>query len=149
MSSSRRPQRSIQPTAKLGTDNHGEIELTAHRRIVAAAQKSCNTTSSPTLSPSFTSPEPSQSGVTTDITESTVPDSSDDVATSADPGDDVETPIVSKIIKRRQPEVLSSDEEAVEDSGPQSPKSPCRRQKKKKKKQPTNGMFFVDPGNTS
>lgn len=148
MSSSRRPQRSIQPTAKLGADNHGEVELTAHRRIIAAAQQSCNRTSSPTPSPAFTSPEPSQSGVTTDITESTVPDSSDDVATPADSGDDVETPIVSKIIKRRQP-VLSSDEEAVEHSGPQSPKSPQRRQKKKKKRQPSNGVFFIDLGNRS
>ena len=40
----RRPQHSTQPVAKVGADNHGEIELTVHHKIIAAAQQSHNAT---------------------------------------------------------------------------------------------------------
>ena len=42
-----RPQHSTQPVAKVGADNHGEIELTVHHKIIAAAQQSHNATYAP------------------------------------------------------------------------------------------------------
>jgi len=129
---------------KLRTDNHGDIELITHYRIIAAVQWVGDVTLSSTPSPACMSPELSQSGF---MMEATVPENSDDVETSADTSNDVETPIASKIIKCWQ--VLSSDKEAVMISGLQSPKSPCRRQKKKKKrKEPSSGVFFINQGDT-
>lgn len=136
-----RPSRKVQPTAKLGADNAGDVELRSHKKAIANARQQGKiplSMSISTLVPGL----PSQStGTTMAATASTiVPDN--------DSGDQHKDIPIAKSAKRRIVDSDSDPEEnnndGVSDTSPSTESTPqCRKPKKKKKKakKSIQGMF--------
>jgi len=127
-----RPSRVIQPTAKLGADNAGEIVLKSHKQAIERARQQPVVLMLP-----VPDPLPSQSTVATMATTalSTVPDEPSVVHSDSEPED---APSV-KASKRRIVESEGSDGDANTTPNKQSPRR--RKAKKKKTKRASQGTF--------
>ena len=125
-----RPSHVIQPTAKLGADNAGEIVLKSHKQAIERARQQPVVPMSP-----VPDPLPSQSTVATTAL-STVPDEPSVVHSDSEPED---APSV-KASKRHIVESEGSDGDANTTPNKQSPR--CRKVKKKKTtKRASQGTF--------
>jgi len=137
------PSRKIQPTAKLGADNAGDVELRSHKKAIANARQQDKiplSTSISTLVPGL----PSQStGTTTAATASMiVPDN--------DSGDQHKDIPIIKSTKCRIVDLDSDSEEnnndGVSDTSLSTELTPWRwkpKKKKKKAKKSIQGMFTL------
>ena len=123
------PMRTVIPSSKLGPDNAGEMELTAHWRAISMA-KGNSKNPIPTLTP--TSPELTTALSSSQLEQATQPLDPDNASSSSAP--------ITKPTRKRSANVLS-DESQSESSASPTPSPQGKPKKKKKKKKATQSAY--------
>ena len=126
-----RPSRIIQPTAKLGADNAGDVELRSHKVAIAKARGSPSESSTP-LSTPLSTLVPSQS--TSFMTAATVPDKSTDRCATVPDDDNFPTKSMKRCLADSDAEDNNKRGDNDTNTSLSTESTPRHRKPKKKKR---------------